>query len=158
MASLYLFTQLATELRGHCPLQSLEDQARHGTVICEQLGAIADWDAGALADELVVRRFINVLKPPPPAYVVNQHRPKQRKLHDILEQTAQPTALPQSQSASASILVGGDNSESMLQGIFGYHFGLILNRVLLVIDCGTLGTLLWKPLPEPAGRASALSK
>jgi hypothetical protein len=66
-----LHREFATFLSSHHSLNVLDDTGDHAAVVFKLLGAIRHFDASLRADELVVCSFIDVLKPSPPAYVID---------------------------------------------------------------------------------------
>ena len=64
---------IRTVLACHCPFDTFDQRRKGAAVIVELLGAIDDPDAGAAAKVLVVGAFIGILKPTPPADVIDQY-------------------------------------------------------------------------------------
>src|SRR6266852_5305637 len=70
---MHLRRKLAAELRRHYSLYILHDVRNQASVIVELFGAVCNFDAGLLADELIVRALVDVLKTPPAADVKDQN-------------------------------------------------------------------------------------
>ena len=57
--------KLSADFGRHHSLDVLHDTRNQASIVVEILRAICNLDPGLLADELVVRTFVNVLKAPP---------------------------------------------------------------------------------------------
>src|SRR6202020_1269756 len=68
--------QLAAVFPAHRPLDALHDRRDGAAVILELLGAVLHDDSGPLADVLVVRALVGILKAPPTADVVGEDDPE----------------------------------------------------------------------------------
>jgi hypothetical protein len=64
---------LPTKVGGSNALDVLEDDGSQTAVVLELVGAVVDFDAGALAYELVIGAFVNVLKSAPATDVVDKY-------------------------------------------------------------------------------------
>src|SRR5207237_401375 len=73
LASEYFGRQFAAVLTRHCSFHAFNDGRDWAAIVYELLGAVLDHDASALADVLVVRAFVGVLKTPPTAHVINKN-------------------------------------------------------------------------------------
>src|SRR5262245_32824795 len=72
LASEHLRREFAAILTGHCALHTRDDGCAQRAIVLELLCAILNRDPRFLADEFVVGALVGVLKPSPPADVVNE--------------------------------------------------------------------------------------
>ena len=74
----HLGGQFPAVLTGHGPFDALDNGGHRGAVILKLLGTVGDLNAGTSAPVLVVRAFVRVLEPTPPADVIDQNDRKVR--------------------------------------------------------------------------------
>ncbi|MDA9499263.1 hypothetical protein XI05_17705 [Bradyrhizobium sp. CCBAU 11357] len=72
LSSIDLGRKLSAVLRRHDSFDVLDDAGEHASVVVELLRAIVHSDAGSLADELVMRTLVRILKAAPAAHVIDQ--------------------------------------------------------------------------------------
>lgn len=78
--------KLAAELRRHYSLYILYDVRNQASVVVELLGAVRNFNAGLLADKLVVGTLIDILKAAPAADIKDQDMSKlcRSRLHILI--------------------------------------------------------------------------
>ncbi len=129
-----LVGQLTTVLACHGALDALDDGGNRAAVIFELLGTILDLLVRATADVFVVGGFIGILKPAPPAHVIDQDDLKigGAVLH-ILDQLLQGLAALDPEAAFPGIGIGAHQFETAFLCVFADRVGLVFGRVLLVV-------------------------
>jgi hypothetical protein len=110
--------QLPAVLGSHDSFQILENARYEAAVVVKQLGAIRDLDAGALADELAVGAFVDILKPAPSTDVIDQDVavigfPRS----DVRNQLFQSLSIIERKAAAACVLIGTNDVETVLRRI-----------------------------------------
>ena len=133
LAGEHLGRQLAAVLGGHCALYTLHDGRYGRPVVDELLGAVVHLDVGAAAGELVGRALVGVLKPSPPAHVINKDGSEiSLAPPDVVQQLPEPVPVVQMQAALGVIGIGAHNLQIVLGGVAADDRDLVLGRVLLV--------------------------
>jgi hypothetical protein len=87
----------------------------------------------ALADELIMCGFVNVLKPAPAAHVIDKNDTVLRLVDDITKQLSEAGAVSQPQSALSGVLIGLGDDEAMLFGVLLNGSRLVDQGVVLVL-------------------------
>ena len=134
LAREHLGGQLAAVLRGHDPLDALDDGGDRAPVVAELLGAVLELDAFAHALLFEVRGLVRVLKSSPSADVVDQDGLELgmpvRHIGDELLHAGAPDDL---EAALSGVDVGLNNFHAVRIGIALDRDELVLGRILLVL-------------------------
>jgi hypothetical protein len=103
-------------------------------VVFEFVCAVVNVNASSLADELIVGAFIDVLKPTPPTYVVDQNAIKIRAptLH-VVDQLLEAVSLVYGEAAAAFVSICSNDVDVALASIARDHSRLIFRRILLIV-------------------------
>ena len=119
---------------GHRALDALDDRGHRPAIIFELLGAILDLLVGATADVFVIGGFICILKPAPPADVIDKDQLEIRGavLH-ILDQLLQRLATLDPEPTLARIGIGADQFKAAFLRIFADRVRLVFGRVFLMV-------------------------
>jgi hypothetical protein len=129
-----LHTQLAAELSRHCSLQRLHDETWERAVVCEGLSAVMHRNACGLAEELVMRGLIRVLKSSPSAYIVNKNCAIGWSSDHILQELLESRSVLEHETPPSGIGICADDLETLGFRVLLDCGGLVLQRVLLVFS------------------------
>lgn len=126
--------QFPAVLSSHGAFDALDDGGSRAAVILELLGAIFDLLVRAPADIFVIGGFIGVLKPAPPADVIDKdHLEIRGAVLHILDQLLQGLTALDPQPALARIGIGAHQFETAFRRIFADRVRLVFGRVFLVV-------------------------
>ena len=121
-------------LPSHRALDTFDEGGDGGAIVFELLGNVGDVDVLALADVLVIRRFVRVLEPPPATDVVDQDQVEVGVAgFDIGDQALQRGAAVDGQTAFALVGVGSDDLDVAPLGVLANLVGLVVRGVLLML-------------------------
>jgi len=121
-------------LSGHGPFDALDDRRGRPTVVLELLRAVMHVDPGTLAEVLVEGRLVGILKPAPPADVVDEDRLEidRPRLH-LGDHSLEWITACHTQAALALVRVGVDDLEPAAFGVLPDDVGLVVGGILLMV-------------------------
>jgi len=133
MASECLCRKLATKFPGHDTLNVLHDGRKWAFIVRELLTAIVNADAGTLAYVLVIPALVDILKPSPTTYVIDQNGRKIRAPRlNVVEQLLERSAPADTEATFSLVGVSANNLYAFACSVGMIGGGLESRRVFLM--------------------------